>query len=62
MEFLNNVGRNSEVNKMNSKNLAIVMAPNILYSKMPDYIREMKLARDIVTPLIQEVEFFFYEK
>jgi len=73
MVFLNTVGRNSVVNLMDPKNLAIVMAPNILYRKTQEeesinvsmilhFSQEMDLAIKIVTLLIEEVEFYFDEK
>jgi len=73
MTFLHNVALKGEVNKMHAKNLAIVIAPNIMYRK-PDEVdvqnalaairlsQEMAPTIEIITVLIQEVEFFFFKK
>jgi len=73
MTFLHNVALKGEVNKMHAKNLAIVIAPNIMYRK-PDEVdvknalaairlsQEMAPTIEIITILIQEVEFFFFKK
>jgi len=69
--FLSQVVRNSEVNKMDSYNLATVLAPNILYRKIDENAvqsreialqtsEEMGFAKHIVKTLIEEVEFFFF--
>jgi len=72
MIFLKKVARKSELNKMHAKNLATVMAPNILYRKPEEDVqnalfsfqssKEMGPAIEIITVLIQEVEFFFFAK
>jgi len=70
MTFLHKVAKEGKVNKMNPKNLAIVMAPNIMY-RNPEEVdiknalaairlsKEMAPTIDIITILIQEVELFF---
>jgi len=72
--FLSKVANKSEVNKMHSKNLATVIAPNILYRKI-DLNADMASSRaaamqsseeightiNIVTLLIEDVQFFFFD-
>jgi len=72
MIFLHKVAINSEVNKMPTKNLAIVMAPNIMYMEPEEDDDKNALAQimlkdngptiEIITILIEEMEFFFWEK
>jgi len=70
MTFLHNVAKKGEVNKMQPKNLATVMAPNIIYRNPEEFdiknhlavirlSQEMAPAIGIITVLIQEVDFFF---
>jgi len=67
MIFLHNIAKKFEVNKMHPKNLAIVMAPNLLYRKLEEAniinaqraVQEMAPAIEIITLLIQNVDFFF---
>jgi len=73
MIFLHKVAKKCEVNKMAPKNLAIVMAPNLMYKKQEEDDAKNALAKimlredmgptiEIITKLIEEVEFFFWEK
>ena len=62
--FLNTVRQNSDVNKMTSKNLAIVFAPNILVTrvKTTDHRRmlsDMQSSQEVVEFMIEEAEFLF---
>jgi len=73
--FLSKVAKNSEVNKMHAKNLATVIAPNILYRPI-DVNADIETTRaaamqtseeightiNIVTLLISDVEFFFFDR
>jgi len=70
MTFLHKVAKEGEVNKMHPKNLAIVMAPNIMYRNPAEVdiknalaairlSQEMAPAIEIITILIQEVALFF---
>jgi len=70
VEFLHKVAIKSEVNKMDHKNLAIVKAPDLMYKKPEEDDAKKALAKiilrghtiEIITRLIEEVEFFFLEK
>jgi len=73
LTFLHKVGKEGKVNKMHPKNLAIVIAPNIMY-RNPEKVdiknawaairmsEEMAPTIKIITILIQEVELFFLRK
>jgi len=73
MTFLHKVGNEGKVNKMHPKNLAIVLAPNIMY-RNPEEVdikngwaairmsEEMAPTIKIITILIQEVELVFLRK
>jgi len=67
MIFLNKVSNHCSVNKMTCKNLAIVLAPNLLYEEqkeVPTYdslkAGGMNLAIDTIAELIKNMEYFFW--
>jgi len=70
MKFLHEVAKKSEINNMHHKNLASVMAQIIMYKKPVEDDARHALAKimvrehtiEIITRLIEEVEFFFLEK
>jgi len=70
MKFLHKVAEKSAVNKMDPKNLATVMAPNIMYKKPAEdkainalaWREDFDSTIEIISRLIEDVEFFFLEK
>merc|ERR1712176_1381693 len=59
--FLSKVAKHEAKNKMHAKNLAIVFAPNILYSKTDDpqqAANDMTRTIETVALLIEEMDYF----
>ncbi|XP_068673991.1 rho GTPase-activating protein 44-like isoform X2 [Montipora foliosa] len=62
IKFLGKVSKNSEVNKMNASNIAIVIAPNIIWSAEDQGVVNVQhtgVQSSIVEALIQHHEWFF---
>ncbi|CAL1599029.1 unnamed protein product [Knipowitschia caucasica] len=66
VKFLAKLVQDSEVNKMNASNIAIVLGPNLLWAKTEGSLAEMAAATSvhvvtIVEPIIQHADWFFPE-
>ncbi|KAK7918983.1 hypothetical protein WMY93_010267 [Mugilogobius chulae] len=66
VKFLAKLAQDSEVNKMNASNIAIVLGPNLLWAKTEGTLAEMAAATSvhvvaIVEPIIQHADWFFPE-
>ncbi|KAM8837942.1 rho GTPase-activating protein 17a isoform 2-T2 [Spinachia spinachia] len=66
VKFLAKLAQDSEVNKMTPSNLAIVLGPNLMWTKTEGSLAEMAAATSvhvvaIVEPLIQHADWFFPE-
>uniref|UniRef100_A0A3Q3VQ86 Rho GTPase-activating protein 17 n=1 Tax=Mola mola TaxID=94237 RepID=A0A3Q3VQ86_MOLML len=66
VKFLSRLAQDSEVNKMNPSNIAIVLGPNLLWAKTEGSLAEMAAATSvhvvaIVEPIIQHADWFFPE-
>uniref|UniRef100_A0A8D3CRR7 Rho GTPase-activating protein 17 n=1 Tax=Scophthalmus maximus TaxID=52904 RepID=A0A8D3CRR7_SCOMX len=64
--FLAKLALDSEVNKMNPSNIAIVLGPNLLWAKTEGSLAEMAAATSvhvvaIIEPIIQHADWFFPE-
>uniref|UniRef100_A0A665TS94 Rho GTPase-activating protein 17 n=1 Tax=Echeneis naucrates TaxID=173247 RepID=A0A665TS94_ECHNA len=67
VKFLAKLAQDSEVNKMTPSNIAIVLGPNLLWSKTEGTLAEMAAATSvhvvaIVEPIIQHADWFFPEE
>lgn len=58
-DLLKNVNNYSEINRMTSKNLSLVMAPNIFYLKTNDLIQKSRLINDACQFMIEHHEEIF---
>uniref|UniRef100_A0A8D3A818 Rho GTPase-activating protein 17 n=1 Tax=Scophthalmus maximus TaxID=52904 RepID=A0A8D3A818_SCOMX len=66
VKFLAKLALDSEVNKMNPSNIAIVLGPNLLWAKTEGSLAEMAAATSvhvvaIIEPIIQHADWFFPE-
>ncbi|KAJ0060229.1 hypothetical protein NL108_004079 [Boleophthalmus pectinirostris] len=66
VKFLAKLAQDSEVNKMNASNIAIVLGPNLLWAKTEGTLAEMAAATSvhvvaIVEPIILHADWFFPE-
>ncbi|KAI4904307.1 hypothetical protein NFI96_001701 [Prochilodus magdalenae] len=66
VKFLAKLAQESEVNKMNPSNIAIVLGPNLLWAKTEGNLAEMAAATSvhvvtIIEPIIQHADWFFPE-
>ncbi|XP_061565102.1 rho GTPase-activating protein 17a isoform X3 [Cololabis saira] len=66
VKFLAKLAQDSEVNKMNPSNIAIVLGPNLMWAKTEGSLAEMAAATSvhvvaIVEPIIQHADWFFPE-
>ncbi|XP_036380115.1 rho GTPase-activating protein 17a isoform X4 [Megalops cyprinoides] len=64
VKFLAKLAQESEVNKMTPSNIAIVLGPNLLWSKTEGSLAEMAAATSvhvvtIIEPIIQHADWFF---
>uniref|UniRef100_A0A8C7KGB5 Rho GTPase-activating protein 17 n=1 Tax=Oncorhynchus kisutch TaxID=8019 RepID=A0A8C7KGB5_ONCKI len=64
VKFLAKLAQDSEVNKMTPSNIAIVLGPNLLWSKTEGTLAEMAAATSvhvvaIIEPIIQHADWFF---
>ncbi|KAG7270170.1 hypothetical protein CRUP_026171 [Coryphaenoides rupestris] len=64
VKFLAKLAQDSDVNKMSSSNIAIVLGPNLLWPKTEGTLAEMAAATSvhvvaIIEPLIQHADWFF---
>ncbi|KAM9392568.1 rho GTPase-activating protein 17b isoform 2-T4 [Pholidichthys leucotaenia] len=67
VKFLSKLALDSDVNKMTPSNIAIVLGPNLLWSKMEGTLAEMAAATSvhvvaIIEPIIQHADWFFPEE
>ncbi|KAM4024582.1 LOW QUALITY PROTEIN: rho GTPase-activating protein 17-like [Anomaloglossus baeobatrachus] len=67
VKFLAKLSQSSEVNKMTPSNIAIVLGPNLLWSKHEGTLAEMAAATSvhvvtIIEPIIQHADWFFPEE
>ncbi|XP_037611494.1 rho GTPase-activating protein 17a isoform X4 [Sebastes umbrosus] len=66
VKFLAKLAQDSEVNKMTPSNIAIVLGPNLLWTKTEGSLAEMAAATSvhvvaIIEPIIQHADWFFPE-
>ncbi|XP_068162394.1 rho GTPase-activating protein 17a isoform X4 [Antennarius striatus] len=66
VKFLSKLAQDSEMNKMTPSNIAIVLGPNLLWTKNEGTLAEMAAATSvhvvaIVEPIIQHADWFFPE-
>lgn len=66
IKFLAKLAQESDVNKMNPSNIAIVLGPNLLWAKTEGSLAEMAAATSvhvvtIIEPIIQHADWFFPE-
>ncbi|XP_068574544.1 rho GTPase-activating protein 17b isoform X2 [Cebidichthys violaceus] len=66
VKFLAKLAQDSEVNKMTPSNIAIVLGPNLLWTKTEGTLAEMAAATSIhvvaiIEPIIQHADWFFPE-
>ncbi|XP_072524284.1 rho GTPase-activating protein 17a isoform X1 [Salminus brasiliensis] len=66
VKFLAKLAQDSEINKMNPSNIAIVLGPNLLWAKTEGSLAEMAAATSvhvvtIIEPIIQHADWFFPE-
>uniref|UniRef100_A0A669D247 Rho GTPase activating protein 17b n=1 Tax=Oreochromis niloticus TaxID=8128 RepID=A0A669D247_ORENI len=66
VKFLAKLAQDSDVNKMTPSNIAIVLGPNLLWSKTEGTLAEMAAATSvhvlaIIEPIIQHADWFFPE-
>ncbi|XP_063076634.1 rho GTPase-activating protein 17a isoform X3 [Engraulis encrasicolus] len=66
VKFLTKLAQDSETNKMTPSNIAIVLGPNLLWSKNEGTLAEMAAATSvhvvtIIEPIIQHADWFFPE-
>ncbi|XP_030629266.1 rho GTPase-activating protein 17a [Chanos chanos] len=66
VKFLAKLAQESEINKMTPSNIAIVLGPNLLWTKTEGSLAEMAAATSvhvvsIIEPIIQHVDWFFPE-
>ncbi|MCJ8738461.1 hypothetical protein PDJAM_G00036050 [Pangasius djambal] len=66
VKFLAKLAQESEINKMNPSNIAIVLGPNLLWPKTEGSLAEMAAATSvhvvtIIEPIIQHADWFFPE-
>uniref|UniRef100_A0A3Q0QQF8 Rho GTPase activating protein 17b n=1 Tax=Amphilophus citrinellus TaxID=61819 RepID=A0A3Q0QQF8_AMPCI len=67
VKFLAKLAQDSDVNKMTPSNIAIVLGPNLLWSKTEGTLAEMAAATSvhvvaIIEPIIQHADWFFPEE
>ncbi|XP_044158847.1 rho GTPase-activating protein 17 isoform X2 [Bufo gargarizans] len=67
VKFLAKLSQSSDVNKMTPSNIAIVLGPNLLWSKHEGTLAEMAAATSvhvvtIIEPIIQHADWFFPEE
>uniref|UniRef100_A0A3P9MHW5 Rho GTPase-activating protein 17 n=1 Tax=Oryzias latipes TaxID=8090 RepID=A0A3P9MHW5_ORYLA len=67
VKFLARLAQDSDVNKMTPSNIAIVLGPNLLWSKTEGTLAEMAAATSvhvvsIIEPIIQHADWFFPEE
>ncbi|XP_043945343.1 rho GTPase-activating protein 17 isoform X3 [Protopterus annectens] len=67
VKFLAKLGQDSDVNKMTPSNIAIVLGPNLLWSKNEGSLADMAAATSvhvvtIIEPIIQHADWFFPEE
>ncbi|XP_051523378.1 rho GTPase-activating protein 17-like isoform X2 [Myxocyprinus asiaticus] len=66
IKFLAKLAQESDINKMNPSNIAIVLGPNLLWAKTEGSLAEMAAATSvhvvtIIEPIIQHADWFFPE-
>ncbi|XP_034449687.1 rho GTPase-activating protein 17b isoform X1 [Hippoglossus hippoglossus] len=67
VKFLAKLAQDSDVNKMSTNNIAIVLGPNLLWAKAEGTLAEMAAATSlhvvaIIEPIIQHADWFFPEE